>query len=72
MDKYELTEIESDIQSEDFPADSIWHELVKYCGPASVVILAKYREKVSERLPIREYAGFIRKAQDRNFKKSFT
>ena len=72
MDKYELTEIEQDIQATDFSSDSIWHELVKYCGPASVVILAKYRERKGERLPIREYAGFVRKAQDRNFRKSFT
>ena len=69
-DKYELTEIEQDIQAYDFPDDSIWHELVKYCGPASVVILAKYKENVSGQLAIRDYSGFVRKANDRSFRKS--
>lgn len=70
MGKYLLTEIEADIQHEDFPKDSIWHDLVKYCGPASVIIMAKYKEKVSEKLTIRDYSGFIRRAQDRKFRKS--
>jgi len=68
MDKYELTEVERDIQATDFPLDSIWHELVKYCGPAALIILAKYNQNVSGDLAIRDYSGFVRKAQDRSFR----
>ena len=70
MEKYPLNEIETDIQPEDFHPESIWHDLVKYCGPASIVILAKYKEQVSDHLAIRDYSGFTRKAQDRIFRKS--
>ena len=70
MDKYELNEVEQDIQATDFPEGSVWHELIKYCGPASVVILAKYNQTVSGDLSIRDYSGFVRKAQDRDFRKS--
>ena len=72
MEKYPLTEIEADIQPEDFDAQSVWHDLVKYCGPASVVILAKYKENVSDHLAIRDYSGFTRKAQSRMFRKNFS
>jgi len=67
MDKYELTEVEQDIQATDFPADSVWYELVKYCGPSALIILAKYNQNVSGDLAIRDYSGFIRRAQDRRF-----
>ena len=69
MKDYPLTEIEADIKPEDFQADSLWYELVKYCGPASVVILAKYRAKVGERLFIRQHSGFVRKANNRKFER---
>ncbi len=69
MDSYSLTEIEKDIQPEDFPPESVWHRLVKYCGPAALMILAEYREQVGERLPIRKKSGFTRKAEDRAFKR---
>jgi len=70
MGKYPLNEIEQNIQPSDFPKDSIWHDLVNYCGPASVVSLDKYKQNVSDQLAIRDYSGFIRKAQDRVFKKN--
>jgi hypothetical protein len=62
-----LNEIEKDIQPEDFPEGSIWRTIVKECGPAALIILARYRETVAERLSLRDYVSVTRKAQQRNF-----
>jgi len=64
---YPLNDIEADIRPEDFPPDSVWCELVKYCGPAALIILAKYKNNVSGQLSIRDYEGFIRGARHRHF-----
>jgi hypothetical protein len=66
---YPLNEIEKDIQPEDFPENSIWREIVKECGPAVLILLAKHREQVSDRLNLRDYASVTRKAQQRHFAK---
>jgi len=64
-----LNEIEKDIQPSDFPRGSIWRAMVEQCGPRGVILLARYRANVSERLTLRDYGSLTRKAQARKFER---
>ena len=62
---YPLTDLEKDIRPEDFKETSIYHKLVKHCGPASVVILAEYFENVGRQLTLRDKSSVTRNAYKR-------
>lgn len=63
--EYPLTDLEKDIRPEDFKPGSIYHELATYC-PASLVILGKYCENISDKLTLRDKRAITRNAYKRD------